>query len=567
LIRIGMRCFVVLLAIAACGRGPTNDASSPPPPPHVVSAVAPADAGLADAPPAPGSALTTRGHLAIGVASACVHTAGDTETCWGRSDLDRATVVAGVDHVAGIVAAQSTTCAWTTTGAVWCSNGGPAKRVEGMTDAVQLATSAFVICARRASGAVACWSGFDKPGPVHDTAGITGALEIAVSGTTACIRDAAGIGCWNTDYPTSTSHRVPAATGATSLAGGHASFVALRGTQPPIGWHALDYTTLELPTLPADVVQIALGDDTACALGHTVQCWTVTDPASLHTIPDVDGALEIAVGYRLACARVDHHLACWGSVGSLGDGEPITTTTPVTVANLDDATRLAIPENSERTCAHRANGHVVCWGTNAKGGSDPAPVDVGTSEKAFARDRPGTRTWTGSNGRGSWTCTKADDVTCTLTFYGRHGENDTGPETGFGDLDDARDLRLPTTESDEVCVAHATGSVTCFPAFGGAGQSTAIDGVTDAIQLAASGEETCAVERAGTVKCWNPRFGHKVRTVAKITDAVEIAGGDVSACVRHRTGKVSCWGLRSLLGDNIDIHQTSPLVVPGVVTP
>ena len=556
-----MRSLLVLLVGASCGRGPTTDA----PPPHVAPAVAPpADARPADAPPAPVSALITRGHLAVGFAYACVHTAGDTETCWGRSYPDRATVVAGVDHVAGVVAAQSTNCAWTTTGTVWCSNRGPAKRVEGITDAVQLATdpSGFVICARRATGAVACWSDFDKPGPVHDTVGITGALEIAVSGDSACIRDAAGIDCWNLDYPTTTRHRVPAATGATSLAGGHASFIALRGTRPPIGWHAFDFTALELPTLPADVAQIVVGDDTACALGHTVQCWKVADPASLHPIPNLDGALELAIGYRLACARVDHHIACWGSVGSLGDGEPITTTTPVTVAGLDDATQLSIPENTEGACAHRANGHLVCWGTNAKGGSDPAPVDLGMSPKAGRR-----RTWTGSNGRGSWTCTRTDQMACTLTFYGRHGETDTGPEGSFGELDDARDLRLPTNDSDEVCVAHATGSVSCFPAFGGASQGTEIEGVTDVIQLAASGEETCAVERAGKVKCWNPRFGHEVRRVAKITDAVEIAGGDVTACVRHRTGTVSCWGLRSLLGDNIDIHQTSPLVVPDVVTP
>jgi hypothetical protein len=80
----------------------------------------------------------------------------------------------------------------------------------------------------------------------------------------------------------------------------------------------------------------------------------------------------------------------------------------------------------------------------------------------------------------------------------------------------------------------------------------------------------CALERAGTVKCWNEReretSGEKVRTIANITDAVEVVGGDVHVCARHRAGKVSCWGYRPSLGDNADVHRISPIFIPAVTT-
>ena len=161
-------------------------------------------------------------------------------------------------------------------------------------------------------------------------------------------------------------------------------------------------------------------------------------------------------------------------------------------------------------------------------------------------------------------------MTCVLTYQRGPDDIATLPDTSFGNLDGARNLCLPNGSNNSMCVAGAAGAVSCFAAPDGAGHSTVVEGVADAIQLTSSSQEMCALERAGTVKCWNESereaSGEKVRTIANITDAVEVVGGDVHVCARHRTGKVSCWGDRPILGDNADVHRISPIYIPGVTT-
>jgi hypothetical protein len=473
------------------------------------------------------------------------------------------------------------TCAWTAGGAVFCQDHGPLYAVEGLHDAVELATDpdALLTCARRRTGRVACWSALGKHAPVKDVGGVEGALEIAVAGSTACIRDKDGVACWPGGWvdaePVAKLRRIPQAEGATRLAGGRHKFVALIPGEPPVGWQEAGYKPFELPVLGGGVTQIAIGGDDACALGPAgVRCWRATDVASIHDLPGLAGAQEIAVGRALACARLGTRLACWGSIGSLGDGLPLSTDLPVVVDGLTDAKRIAIA--GERACARRAGGQIVCWGERADGGSDPVPAPIpGVALPGDSRCGAGTRcgagvtrVWAGASQRGRWSCAKAETVSCTLTFHGRHGETDTAPEGSWGDLDHARDIRMPSNLLGSVCVADEAGTVACFSAFSGVRDAATVDGVEDAKALAEYGEDTCAIVGSGRVKCWNERerryLGATVRTLPGITDATEIVGGEMHACVRHRSGKVSCWGFRTLLGDAVDRFQRTPKILDGV---
>jgi hypothetical protein len=543
---------LAILAFAACQQKSGDPKRVDPPVPTRVVIDAPAPV------------VFTRNQIAVGSAYGCIRTHGATLSCWGRSFPDAPSPVS-VPNAASVVAAQGTTCALTNEGYVYCMDGGPPSIVVGLDDAVQIATDpdAFVTCARRKSGHVACWSDFDKPGAVKDIAGVSGALEIAVAGSTMCMRDTSGVACWHEQDPV--LHHIPNTADTTSLAGGHFTFAAIRRGKPPLAWHEDAYGPQLLPALNSDVQQIALGSDTACALGHTVQCWDLASASKPYDIAAA-GATEIAVGYALRCARFTDHVACWGSAGTLGDGTPGFSDEPVEVANLTDATQIAIVAD-QRTCALRANKHVVCWGTTTNTQTDAVPVEDSSNKDLFVA-RP--RSWSGSHQRGSWTCSeKKGHVTCMMTFYGRHDDGvSTDEETTWGNLDGVRDIRMPSNDSDDVCVANALGDVSCFPAFEGADKAVQVDGVSDVIALTEYGESTCAIERRGTVKCWNERereyTGGVVKTLSHITDAVQIAGSTVHACARLESGKVDCWGDRSLLGDNSDTHQVVPKVVAGI---
>jgi alpha-tubulin suppressor-like RCC1 family protein len=102
-------------------------------------------------------------------------------------------------------------------------------------------------------------------------------------------------------------------------------------------------------------------------------------------------------------------------------------------------------------------------------------------------------------------------------------------------------------------------------------------GITDAVQVAAGYDHTCAVLATGVIDCWgNNRFGqlgdgvtdhgyHLVGTedlsptpvqVVGITNAVQVSAGGFLTCAVLNTGTIKCWGsnLGSQLGDGVKDH-------------
>jgi len=87
----------------------------------------------------------------------------------------------------------------------------PFEPVVGLTDAVQVATTAQYACAVRATGAVACW-GFNEFGAsgraaagtdplLRDVVGVSTAVEVAVAPERACARLRSGeVACWGWDH-------------------------------------------------------------------------------------------------------------------------------------------------------------------------------------------------------------------------------------------------------------------------------------------------------------------------------------------------------------------------------
>lgn len=97
--------------------------------------------------------------------------------------------------------------------------------------------------------------------------------------------------------------------------------------------------------------------------------------------PPLAGVQAVGVGNQFACAltRAPNRIWCWGSnaVGYLGDGTSITGEVPQVVVD-DPATRTPVSDweiagveplavGPAHTCALRAGGRVMCWGSNLHG--------------------------------------------------------------------------------------------------------------------------------------------------------------------------------------------------------
>lgn len=187
---------------------------------------------------------------------------------------------------------------------------------------------------------------------------------------------------------------------------------------------------------------------------------------------------------------------------------------------------IAIATASRSSCALQEDHSVWCWGDDHSHFSDgyedwvrqiPLPAVskiVGANQRMFA-------------------------VTTTGDLY-YWGENiGTRPPFGGG----ATPRRLPLTDVidvaaswDDLCAIERSGRVTCWYAEGG---QTVLASLPAAKGLALSRDETCVLLGSGAVTCFRKQPTAEVRS--GLTDAVELAAGGDTHCALRRQGSVSCW--------------------------
>jgi alpha-tubulin suppressor-like RCC1 family protein len=69
-----------------------------------------------------------------------------------------------------------------------------------------------------------------------------------------------------------------------------------------------------------------------------------------------------------------------------------------------------------------------------------------------------------------------------------------------------------------------------------------VPGLTGVAQIAAGGDQVCALASGGAVSCWGGDFGDAPSAIAGLTDAVQLAAGQRHVCARTKPGGVVCWG-------------------------
>lgn len=330
------------------------------------------------------------------------------------------------------------------------------------------------------------------------------------------------------------------------------------------------------------LVDLSAGPNATCAVidDGTVRCWgdnrarqlgsgtAVDESVTPLPVVGIDDAVEVSVGYELACVRHEGGtVSCWGagSNGRLGNGTTDDQPTPVPVAGLTGV--VEIEAGLYIACARRDDGTEWCWGRSADIGNGfagsmvPVPV-MGLSGVASIALAPNA----GAGSSSTVSCGIRTDATAYCW-----GPNDYG-QLGTGDQNDSRvpiavgvltGVTAISPGGDHTC-ALAAGGTFCwgFPGYVGDGNGsenrfspTSVAGGFVAID--AGDNHTCAVSAAGTVSCWGncgrgqcgdgTTLGgsHSVlvpTATVGLTGVELLSAGANHTCAHTAAGVTYCWG-------------------------
>jgi alpha-tubulin suppressor-like RCC1 family protein len=456
-----------------------------------------------------------------------------------------------------------------------------------------VATGAGHTCAVVAGGSVRCW-GDNVEGQLGDGTqddalapvsvdGLTGVTGLAASGQHTCaILTSAIVRCWgrNTEgqigdgtvfWRRKTPRNVVGVTGATDVAAGT----------------DYEYTLSEG----------ARSHTCAVVAGGGVKCWgndldgqlgdgTAGGESGTPTsVVGVTGATAVAAGGSHSCAVVAAGaVKCWGesTQGQLGDGavcEPTPesdkchSATPVTVAGITGATDVAAGQAF--TCALVTGGEVHCWGESLRYDvrwTVPQPIAGITGATAVVAGP-------------LVACALLTDRTAKCWGHGALGDGavtrsiEPVPVTGLTDVS-------AISVDQHACATRTGGGVQCWGSnlhgqlgngqLEGVGrQPLPVDGLADAVAVAAGESHSCAVTAAGTVSCWGgkdgwlagaPRGSPTPVTAPGVTGATAVVTGWGHTCALVTGGAVQCWGYNGYgqTGQASQATSSVPATVPGV---
>jgi alpha-tubulin suppressor-like RCC1 family protein len=254
---------------------------------------------------------------------------------------------------------------------------------------------------------------------------------------------------------------------------------------------------------------------------------------------------RIGLGYDFSCALSDGGaVRCWGSNGSgqLGfrDAGLDTSSTPVTVMGINDA--LAISAGSDFACALRPGGVVTCWGSNYYGQIGPG-TDAGNAYEPVAV--PGINDAT-MIAVGDYHACALRSSTKKVVCWGRNNDS----QLGNGDAGPASNMPVE------------------------------VDGVSDAVAVAAGGSVGCVIKTDKSALCWGRNDSGQLgrggtdltnsavgMPVANLGPALQLIPGEFHTCAMKEGGTIACWGDNAYgqLGPNgVDagFYSTSPILIP-----
>ncbi len=296
------------------------------------------------------------------------------------------------------------------------------------------------------------------------------------------------------------------------------------------------------------------------------------------------------LGTSISGRLVQRALAGIAAVAAFGGlwGPSAVSATPSTAVAVAP---VAVSSGSSFGCLLTSVGGVRCWGQNVFGqvgngttvSPQPTPVDVVGLTSGV------TSVVTG--GFHACAVTSAGGLKCWgVNSSGQLGDGTTTSRmTPVNVVSHASGVRSVSLGTNHTCAVTTTGAVTCWGAnlsgqLGHPGglfstSPVAVGGLSSGVAaVAAGGFHTCALTRAGALRCWGANFfgeiGDGTTTVRPTPVAVSalgktvasVAAGGSSTCVVTKAGKVRCWGANASgqLGLGDQASRRTPTTLAGL---
>src|SRR5437879_184612 len=299
-------------------------------------------------------------------------------------------------------------------------------------------------------------------------------------------------------------------------------------------------------------------------------------------------------GSHTCGVTTDGAIYCWGfnGRGQLGDGTHTDRFVPTLVQGPAGVTFQAVSAGGQHTCAVASTGDAYCWGRNEFGRlGDGTAVDRTLPVRVAA---PAGVTFTSVGTGAGFSCGLAaagGSVYC----WGSNFAGELGDHSGVDQLSPVL-VQAPggvtfaalATGLDHSCGLATSGAVYCwgYNAFGQLGDNTTVDkptpvqaGAPAAVTFAtveAGYAHTCAVTSAGAAYCWggngNAQLGDNTTVDKLVPTAVQggvvfavVSGGGDHTCGVSTSGIGYCWGANGSgqIGDNTTLAKLAPAVTAG----
>nr|BFD64279.1 hypothetical protein BdHM001_29600 [Bdellovibrio sp. HM001] len=381
------------------------------------------------------------------------------------------------------------------------------------------------------------------------------------------------------------------------------------------GYRQLGNNSTTSSTTPIQVTgtsfkRVAVGVNFTCGIDSSDQviCWggnndsTAGQPSSTYVntptlYPSITKALDIAAGYRIACAIDEvtgvRSVKCWGRTQSTSSEVPVTVTgLPADISSI--SVNGSIAADVRHGCGLSEQGLVYCWGSNfrSRRGLSSGAV-TWTSANPVSLPVKAVKVQAGTD----TTCALGEDqnlycwgsgLPAAQSIY-QYQESYVPVKINIsGDL--VTDFQLTEFIS---CVVTTTTNIKCWGVNkrGEMGNGQMAD-TSNSVALNVAGSfdkytqvvaglfSTCALKENKTVTCWGSndsgQLGNNSESTYSrpqytlpISNIKKLAGHSSHFCALTTGGGVYCWGSNSSgqIGNNLNTTSTDKVLAPYLIPP